>query len=38
MLIKEHRLRVFEKTMLRRIYGTVGWRLLVREELHDFCC
>jgi hypothetical protein len=40
-LRKEHRLRVFENRMLRRIFGplrdevTGGWRKLHSEELHD---
>jgi hypothetical protein len=39
-LRKEHRLRVFENRVLRRIFGTkrdngtVGWRELHNEELH----
>jgi hypothetical protein len=39
--IKEHRLRVFENKVLRRIYGlkrdevTGEWRKLRNEELHD---
>jgi hypothetical protein len=38
---KEHRLRVFENKMLRRIFGpkrdkvTGGWRKLHNEELHN---
>jgi hypothetical protein len=38
---KEHKLRVFENTMLRRIFGpkrdgvTGGWRKLHKEELRD---
>jgi hypothetical protein len=41
-LREEHRLRVFEKRVLRRIFGpnrdkvTVGWRKLYNEELHKF--
>jgi hypothetical protein len=41
-LSEEHRLRVFEKRVLRRIYGprideTIGgWRKLHDEELHNF--
>jgi len=37
----EHRLRVFENRMLRRIFGpkredvTGGWRKLLNEELHN---
>jgi hypothetical protein len=40
-LREEHRLRVFENTVLRRISGlkrdevTGGWRKLHNEELHD---
>jgi hypothetical protein len=40
-LREEHRLRVFENGMLRRIFGpkrdkvTVEWRKLHNEELHD---
>jgi hypothetical protein len=40
---KEHRLRVFEKRVLRRILGpkrkevTGGWRKLHNEELHNVC-
>jgi hypothetical protein len=40
-LRKEHRLRVFENTVLRRIFGsnrdevTGGWRKLRNEELHN---
>jgi hypothetical protein len=39
--IKEHILRVFEKRVLRRIFGpkrdevTGEWRKLYNEELHD---
>jgi hypothetical protein len=39
-LREEHRLRVFENRVLRRIFGpkrdevTVGWRKLHNEELH----
>jgi hypothetical protein len=39
-LIEEHRLRVFENRVLRRIFGlkrdeiTGGWRKLHNEELH----
>jgi hypothetical protein len=38
-----HRLRVFEKKVLRRIFGpkrdevTGGWRKLHNEELRDLC-
>jgi hypothetical protein len=41
-LRKEHKLRVFENRVLRRIFGpkrdgvTGGWRKLHNEELHDF--
>jgi hypothetical protein len=41
-LRKEHRLRVFENRVLRRIFGpkrdevTGEWRKLHNEELHDF--
>jgi hypothetical protein len=40
-LREEHRLRVFENRVLRRIFGlmrdevTGGWRKLNNEELHD---
>jgi hypothetical protein len=40
-LREEHRLRVFENRVLRRIFGpkrdeaTVGWRKLHNEELHN---
>jgi hypothetical protein len=40
-LREEHRLRVFENSMLRRIFGpkreqeTGGWRKLHNEELHN---
>jgi hypothetical protein len=39
---EEHKLRVFENRVLRRIFGpkgdevTRGWRELRTEELHDF--
>jgi hypothetical protein len=39
---KEHKLRVFENRVLRRIFGlkrdevTGGWRILHNEELHNF--
>jgi hypothetical protein len=42
-LREEHRLRVFENRVLRRIFGpkrddvTGGWRKLHNEELHGFC-
>jgi hypothetical protein len=38
---EEHKLRVFEKRVLRRIFGTKregvtgGWRKLHNEELHN---
>jgi hypothetical protein len=41
-LREEHRLRVFENTVLRRIFGrkinevTGEWRKLHNEELHNF--
>jgi hypothetical protein len=41
-LRQEHRLRVFENKVLRKIFGpkrdevTGGWRKLHNEELHDF--
>jgi len=41
MLREEHRLRVFENRVLRRIFGlkrdevTRGWRKLHNEELND---
>jgi hypothetical protein len=40
----EHRERVFENRVLRRIFGpkrdevTGGWRKLHNEELHNLCC
>jgi hypothetical protein len=40
-LREEHRLRVFENRVLRRIFGakrdevTGEWRKLLKEELHD---
>jgi hypothetical protein len=40
-LREEHRLRVFENMVLRRIFGpkideaTGGWRKLHKEELHN---
>jgi hypothetical protein len=43
-LWEEHRLRVFENAVLRRIFGsnreevTEDWRRLHHEELHDFYC
>jgi hypothetical protein len=42
-LRKEHRLRVFENRVPRRIYGPKweevagGWRRLHNEELHNLC-
>jgi hypothetical protein len=42
-LREEHRLRVFENKVLRRIFGkkkykvTGGWRKLHDEELRDLC-
>jgi hypothetical protein len=44
MLREEHRLRVFENRMLRRIFGperdevSGGWRKLHNEELHGLYC
>jgi hypothetical protein len=41
ILREEHRLRVFENRVIRRIYGsktdgvTGGWRKLLNKELHD---
>jgi hypothetical protein len=41
-LREEHRLRVFENRVLRRIFGpkrdevTAGWGKLHNEELHNF--
>jgi hypothetical protein len=41
LIREEHRLRMFEINVLRRIFGpkrdevTVGWRKLHNEELHD---
>jgi hypothetical protein len=43
-LREEHRLRVFEKRVLRRIFGPKrdevlgGWRKLHNEELHNLYC
>jgi hypothetical protein len=43
-LREERRLRVFEKTVLRGIFGpkrdevTGGWRKLHNEELNDLYC
>jgi hypothetical protein len=40
---EEHRLRIFENRVLRRIFGpkrdeeTGGWRKLHNEELHGLC-
>jgi hypothetical protein len=42
-LREEHRLKVFETMLLRRIFGTKrdevtgGWRKLHNEELHNLC-
>jgi hypothetical protein len=42
-LREEHRLRVFENRMFRRIFGpkrdevTGGWRKLNNEELYNLC-
>jgi hypothetical protein len=44
MLREEHRLRVFENRMLRKIFGPNrdevigGWRKLHNEKLHNLCC
>jgi hypothetical protein len=41
---EEHRLRVLENRVLRRIFGpnrdkvTGGWRKLHNKELRDLCC
>jgi hypothetical protein len=41
---REHKLRVFENRMLRRIFGpkrdkvTGAWRKLRNEELHNLYC
>jgi hypothetical protein len=42
-LREEHRLRVFEKRVLRKIFGPktnelIGWRKLHNEELHNLYC
>jgi hypothetical protein len=43
-LREEHRLRVFENRVLRKIFGpkrdevTGGWRKLHKEELHNLYC
>jgi hypothetical protein len=43
MLKEEHRLRVFENGVLRRIFGPKGedvvgdWRRVHNEEFHNFC-
>jgi hypothetical protein len=43
-LREEHRLRVFEKSVLRRIFGLKrdevigGWRKLHNEKLHNLYC
>jgi hypothetical protein len=40
-LREEHRLKIFENTVLRRIFGlkrdevTLGWRKMHNEELHN---
>jgi hypothetical protein len=40
---EEHKLKVFENRILRRIFGpkwdgvTGGWRKLHNEELHNLC-
>jgi hypothetical protein len=40
---EEHRLRMFDNRVLRRIFGqkrdelTGGWRKLHNEDLRDFC-
>jgi hypothetical protein len=41
-LREEYRLRVFENSVLRRIFGpkrdeVIGWRNLHNEELHNLC-
>jgi hypothetical protein len=42
-LREEHKLRVFENRVLRRIFGpkreevTGGWRILHSEKLHNLC-
>jgi hypothetical protein len=42
-LREEHRLRVFENRVLKRIFGpkkeevSGGWRRLHNEELHNLC-
>jgi hypothetical protein len=42
-LREEHRLKVFENRVLRRIFGLKGdeivggWRKLNKEELHNLC-
>jgi hypothetical protein len=44
ILREEYKLRVFEKRLLRRIFGpkwegvTDGWRNLHNEELHELNC
>jgi hypothetical protein len=44
ILKEEHRLRVFENRVLRRIFGpkrdevTGGWKELHTEELHNLYC
>jgi hypothetical protein len=42
-LREEHRLRVFNNRMLRKIFGLkiqkskAGWKTLQSEEIHDLC-
>jgi hypothetical protein len=42
-LREEHRLRVFENRVLRRIFGlrrdevSGGWGMLCKEEIHNLC-
>jgi len=44
ILREEHRLRVFENTLLRKVFGpkrdevTGEWRKLHKEELYDLHC
>jgi hypothetical protein len=44
ILSEGHRLRIFEKGMLMKIFGpkrdevTGAWRKLHNEELHNLCC
>jgi hypothetical protein len=41
MLREEHRLRMYENKMLRRLFGpkrdevTAGWREILNEEIHN---